>query len=200
MKRLVLALAAVLPLPALATPPPTLDIHFVLHQEVQMNEQDFVSEHVSAWLGHMRSEVVPGQDIRIHVHRQWEDLELTPYGYDRALHDWARRAGPVADRLAVDRRAIRMVLVTQGAPTGGNVLGIAFAGDRFAMASVRNANTVAHELGHTLGAVHGDVERWAFCDTMMTDPQLFRWPCEVYSKANQARIRRYLDEGVFDPD
>jgi hypothetical protein len=128
MKRLVLALAAVLPLPALATPPPTLDIHFVLHQDVQMNEQDFVSEHVSAWLGHMRSEVVPGQDIRIHVHRQWENLELTPYGYERALHDWARRAGPVADRLAVDRRAIRMVLVTQGAPTGGNVLGIAFAG------------------------------------------------------------------------
>ncbi|UPG93670.1 hypothetical protein [Luteibacter aegosomatissinici] len=197
MKRVLLALAAALPLAALAAPPPTLDIHFVLHRDVQMNARDFVSEHVSAWLGHMRTDVLPGQDIQIHVHRELEGLELTPYGFTGVLAEWKRLAGPVADRFGEDTRAVRLVLVTQGSPDGGSALGISNQGGRFAVASVRASTTVAHELGHTLGATHEDKESWAFCDTNMADPQFGRWPCEVYSSANQKRIRRYMETGLF---
>ncbi|MGN6479629.1 hypothetical protein [Luteibacter sp.] len=196
-KLLALGLALAAPLPAFAEAPPTIDVHFVLHEDVQMNEQDFVSEHVSAWLGHMRADVLPGQDIRIHVHRELHGLERLPYGYEGALGAWRKAAQPVLERLgAPDTRATRMVLVVQGSPNGKS-LGIAYEGTPFAMASVRTSSNVAHELGHTFGAVHEDAERWTACSTNMADFEFGVWPCEVYSERNQARIRRYVATGLL---
>ncbi|HEY4090106.1 MAG TPA: hypothetical protein VGN46_01225 [Luteibacter sp.] len=194
-KLLAFGLALSAPLSAFAGAPPTINVHFVLHEDVQMNVQDFVSEHVSAWLGHMRADVLPGQDIQIHVHRQLDGLERLPYGHEGALGDWRRAAQPVLDRLGSrDTRATRMVLVVQGSPNG-SALGVAYEGTPFAMASVRTSSNVAHELGHTFGAIHEYAETWTTCNTNMGDFQFGLWPCEVYSVRNQQRIRDYVETG-----
>jgi hypothetical protein len=66
-----------------------------------------------------------------------------------------------------------------------------------AFATMSSYYTPAHELGHTLGAMHeaGEVRyqnAW-WCETNMVSPSLdIRTACRVYSEANIANIRAYL--------
>lgn len=192
-KLLALGLTLAAALPAQAAPPPVINVHFVLHEDVQMSDQDFHNEHVSNWLEHMRTDVVPGQDIRIHIHRQLEGLEAMPYGFEGAIGNWRRLASPLANQLGgPDNRSVRLILVVQGDPTGTG-LGVAYEGTPYAIASVRYSGTVAHELGHTFGATHEDAEKRWPCSTNMADFEAGFWPCHVYSATAQENIRAFLD-------
>lgn len=193
-KLLALGLTLAAALPAHAAPPPVLNIHFVLHEDVEMDEAEFHNLHVAEWLGHMRGEVVPGQAIEIHIHRKLKGLESMQYGYEGVLADWQRRAAPIVAQLGgPDDRATRMVLVVQGRPGPTQSTGMAFEGTPYAIVNARFPGVVDHELGHTFGAVHDHAEnRWP-CSTNMSALSPDYAPCHVYTANNKALIREFLE-------
>lgn len=116
----------------------------------------------------------------------------------RALSQWEGRVNHYADmnNLASDGLQ-RFLLVTQDS-INEQVLGITRAWGVCLIASLTSYQTIAHELGHTLGAKHEDAElqRNAFglvCETYVyPEHSTGRANCYQYSLKNRQNIAEFL--------
>ncbi|KPW45287.1 hypothetical protein CFBP3846_05509 [Pseudomonas syringae pv. avii] len=71
--------------------------------------------------------------------------------------------------------------------------GVSATNYNVAIASLKNYNTLAHEVGHLLGATHEAATGFPCQTTMWGDFTTSIIPCYYFSEANKALIRSYVD-------
>ncbi|KPC31447.1 Uncharacterized protein ABJ99_2817 [Pseudomonas syringae pv. cilantro] len=73
--------------------------------------------------------------------------------------------------------------------------GVSAANYNVAIASLKNYNTLAHEIGHLFGATHEAATGFPCQTTMWGDFSTSIIPCYYFSEANRDLIRNYVDNG-----
>ncbi|WP_341960942.1 hypothetical protein [Pseudomonas sp. RC10] len=119
---------------------------------------------------------------------------------DKALYEWDQRViDYVIDENKPRDKRHKYLLITKDNLTLF-VQGVAGLGKRSAIASMTAYRTLAHEVGHTLGATHSDGEFHATaapapCITnMFVEDVFFLKNCYRYSEKSAQAIRNYLQD------
>jgi hypothetical protein len=180
---------------------PTLIFWIFLHDDtLGVKRQQIHDDYVAWWLADMKK-ILPTHRLRVIYSQQISGLTDLAYGHESSLADWTRAVEDYAQReklpLIRSQFEYKFLLLTSSEVAPG-VSGLAWLGGDHAMASLKGRYTIiAHELGHTLTAMHEDAEiRWASgwpCETSLkTDVSPLRANCYRYSAANQRRIRSHM--------
>lgn len=163
--------------------------------------------YVAWWLADLERNVLPGQPLRVTYMASMPGITDAAYGTPSTHVDWAFAMPSVARRYRLPwgksyRNKFVLLLPDEVAP---GVAGKAFKEGNTAVASVNASySVIAHELGHTLGAVHEDSDirfsgAW-WCETNMYPGGVpFTANCYEYTRANQLRIQDYYSGGPGRP-
>jgi hypothetical protein len=126
-----------------------------------------------------------------------------PYRQDspaESLQQWRDRIVDYMEdnNLPMKTQRHKYVLLT-GNKVSVDIKGIAYASNGVAIASVKNFTTLAHEIGHLLGATHENAEvlysSVVPCRTLMYPTQTeFFASCYRFSDKNREAIAHYLDK------
>lgn len=173
-----------------------------LHDE--LNDQD-IRQLDAKYLGWFTEDLsaITERDVQIvPILRKpgYTDFDYRLGDADKALYEWDQRVIDyvIGEQKPRDKRH-KYLLITKDNLTFF-VQGIAALGKRSAIASMTAYRTIAHEVGHTLGATHGDGEFHATaapapCITnMFVEDVFFLKNCYRYSEKSAQAIRDYLND------
>jgi hypothetical protein len=163
--------------------------------------------YVAWWLADLERNVLPGEPLRVTYMAGLPGITDASYGTVSTLIDWAFAMRPAARRHGLPwgksyRNKFVLLLPDDVAP---GIAGKAFNEGNAAVASMTASySVVAHELGHTLGAIHEDSDvRFAgawWCQTNMYPASLpLVGNCYEYTLANRLRIQDYYSGGPARP-
>jgi hypothetical protein len=185
------------------------ELHFYIFLHDNAGESNYAKFHnwyIAWWVRDMERTVKPGVPVTVHIKERIAGV--TDFNY---------HGKTVSDMLSGFQRVAANYLTPTGAPESELRKTMLFIGDcpaswdgyygyarlngTVAMASGTGPrHGVAHEFGHTIGAVHEDAELRFGCVTNMrswTPPFV---SCKVYSKRNDERIRTYVREELQRQD
>jgi hypothetical protein len=185
-----------------------------VHDDVTWTTDRIMAERLDWWLSEMSGLLPTGAGLRLRIVRGARgiaDLDYVAHPTDERGEGDSPNKGYHAIKNAVDRGVPCTVetdmpreyhlLLTQRFPYSTakeSILGLAL--NHVAIACLEGANTVGHELGHLMGATHGNarslaVGTWQYCVTAMHewDPgRQLAGLCLRYSDKNRANIRKAL--------
>ncbi|WP_109514424.1 reprolysin-like metallopeptidase [Pseudomonas ovata] len=185
-------------------PAPLRPIVLTLFLHDQLTRQE-VSDLNDGYLGWFIKEVTDITGRRVNVLSITGQPGYTDFGYRlgdgiQTLQAWKEHVLDYVDRHNLPRpgRYHKYVLVTRHRLTS-DILGISFSTQGVAIASLRSWSTIAHEVGHTLGALHENAQtRYTPglpCQTLMAPTESLILPsCYVFSDSNREAIKAYLDK------
>lgn len=173
-----------------------------LHDE--LNDQD-IRNLDSKYLGWFTEDLqaITERDVQIIAIRHkpgYTDFDYRLGDSHKSLYEWDQRVIDyvIGENKPRDKRH-KYVLITEKNLTFF-VQGVAGLGKRSAIASMTAYRTIAHEVGHTLGATHSDGEFHATaapapCITnMFVEDVFFLKNCYRYSENSAQAIRNYLQD------
>jgi hypothetical protein len=180
-----------------------LTINIFVHDDTGIVDgHDLYRDYLSWWLAELREKTVPDQAIRVDVVGRIRGVTDMKYGGNASITRWTSVVAKLVEKRGFRRtHKDKYLLFTKNEISPG-LSGVALRNQSEAIASKAGGySIIAHELGHTLGALHEDAEvhygGW-WCETNMYGSHSpFRSHCYVYSDKNRARIRDYIAHGVL---
>lgn len=180
---------------------PTLTFWMFLHDDtLGVDRKHIHASYVAWWIADMKR-ILPVHRLWAIYSQQVEGLTDMPYGHKESLRDWTTAVDSYERRNKLPRIPgkfeYKFMLITSNEPLPG-VTGQAWLGGEEAVASLSGRYTiVAHEYGHTLGAVHDDAEvQWSSlwpCETnLISGTVALRSNCYRYSRKNERNMRVHM--------
>jgi hypothetical protein len=188
-----------------AATPRELQFWIFLHdQSGETNYAKFHNWYIAWWVRDMERTVKPGIPVKVVIKDHIPGVTDFDYRQDTSSEGALVNFRTAADRYldgtgaAPSRITKTMLFVNDVAASwGSNVYGVALQDDTAAMASGTGPrHIVAHEFGHTLGAVHRYAEDRFPCVTNMMGFMIPRYSCRIYSGANDVEIRRHVKNAL----
>lgn len=188
--------------------PPTLTFWLFLHDDtIRTSRQHIHAGYVAWWLEDMKR-VLPGYRLRSFYVDNRPGMTDVPYGNTASMWRWTFAAQQYARGGKLHHEPGRFehkfMLVTRDR-VRERTTGLAWLGGDQAMASLAGSyNVIAHEFGHTLGAIHDDAAVWWRyvwpCETnMYPTTAILLSNCYRYTEASERRIRDYLKHAADGP-
>lgn len=185
--------------------PQELQFWIFLHdQSGESNYAKFHNWYIAWWIRDMERTVKPGVPVKVVIRDHIPGL--TDFNYHQGTSPGAAllQLREIADRYlestgtTPSRITKAMLFVDEVAVNWGSyVYGVALDGDTVAMASGTGPrHIVAHEFGHTLGALHRYAQDRFPCVTNMMDYVIGRYSCRIYSGANDLQIRQHVKDAL----
>jgi len=177
--------------------PNRLTFHLMLHDDVGYNSQHIHAGYVAWWLADLQRNILPGKKVDLLYSRRIPGVTDVKYKYIGSLHDWS----DVVEHYALEQGIPRTykhkyMLIVKGLPEPERH-GRSWQKGTEGIASISGRYPeIAHQLGHLLGATHGNAEvrfdGW-WCETNMYTPSnLMRSNCYGYSKENMRKMSDYI--------
>lgn len=173
-----------------------LGLFLVIHNQVNFEEYAQMRAHMNDFLAHL--EEATGQRTTVTI---IDDAPgLTDFGYrqddvDQMLRDFYSASNDYADQnnLPPPSDRHKYLLVTSN-KLNWTHHGISVKSHNIGVASLKEANTLPHEIGHLIGAEHEAATGFP-CQTIMWDDSVTSVnACNTFSEGNQQAIRDYLSE------
>lgn len=191
-----LALAVFFYLPFASAAGPNLGLFLIMHDQLTQYERAELAEH---YLDPLLAELEQITDRRTVVTFINDEPGLTDFAYraedlGKPLYRLYNESIRYADAKNLPRPSERhkYVLVTSN-KVNISVHGVASSNLNVAMASLKDNNTLQHEIGHLYGATHEAATGFP-CQTIMwpsTTTSII--PCRYFSDANKGLIQQYVD-------
>ncbi len=180
-----------------------LTINIFVHDDTDIVDgHDLYRDYLSWWLAELQEKIVPDQAIKVDVVGRIRGVTDIKYGGSASITRWTSVVAKLVEKQGFRRtHKDKYLLFTKNEISPG-LSGVALRNKSEAIASKAGGySIIAHELGHTLGALHEDAEirygGW-WCETnMYGNHSPFRSHCCVYSDKNRARIRDYIAHGAL---
>jgi hypothetical protein len=173
-------------------------IHAFIHDDVTQPQSEIFAEHFLPMVKEL--EGVTGRRVSVQFIRNQptytdfaymnEDELVTMKKWRDRTHDYK------VEKNLPSTRTTKFILLTKSA-LNDRVAGLAGTGQQAAIASLKSAANVGHEIGHTLDALHENSEvfyrgGW-WCESyMIPNPKLLVGNCHTFTEANRARISNFL--------
>jgi len=181
---------------------PSLTLWVFLHDDTAgVSRQHVHAGYLSWWITDLRR-LLPHHRLRIYYRERRAGVTDIAYGEKAtSMRRWISAATDFRTRAALTYRPNedehKFMLVTRN-PVAPSTMGLALPEGDYAMGSLTGPwSVVAHEFGHTLGAVHADAAMWWSyvwpCGTNLypTNHKVLA-NCYRYTEANERRIVNYF--------
>ncbi|QWT20373.1 hypothetical protein KPL74_21850 [Bacillus sp. NP157] len=172
---------------------------FVHDSAGETDAAKFMNWYVDWWIKDMETTVAPGVPITVSLRAHvpgLTDIDYQRGKEDDRLREFRNAGGAYARAEGGRADAMNKFVLFVGAPLANwpsGTYGTAAPTLDTAIASNHGHRFVfAHEVGHLLGATHEASEQRAFCTTNMGRMEFAKLGCYVYTKANDRKIRDYL--------
>jgi len=177
--------------------PSRLTFHLMLHDDVDLTSQRIHAGYVAWWLADLQRNILPGKKVDLLYSRGISGVTDMKYEYVGSLHDWSDVVGHYALEQGIPRTyKHKFMLIVKGLPEPDRH-GRSWQKGTEGIASISGRYPeIAHQLGHLLGALHGNAEvrygGW-WCETNMYTPSLIvRSNCYGYSAENMYQMSDYI--------
>ncbi|MCI3947993.1 hypothetical protein K0038_05109 [Pseudomonas syringae] len=191
-----LCLAVFFYLPFASADRPNLGLFLIMHDQLTQQEE---AELGDGYLNHLLAQMEEITGRRTTVIRVKDVPGLTDFAYRGDDMDGLSLKLFLASRNYADEKNLprpsarhKYVFLTSNKirPT---THGFAAKHYNVAIASLKNYNTLAHEIGHLFGATHEAATGFPCQTTMWEDFSTSIIPCYYFSEANRDLIRNYVD-------
>lgn len=185
--------------------PRELQFWIFLHdQSGETNYAKFHNWYIAWWIRDMEHAVKPGIPVKVIIKDHIPGVTDFDYHRGEQVSTTLKELRKVADRYLESTgtkptRIIKSMLFVDDVAVnwGSYTYGVALDGDTAAMASGTGPrHIVAHEFGHTLGALHRYAQDRFPCVTNMMGYITPRFSCRVYAGANDLQIRQHVKDAL----
>jgi hypothetical protein len=185
--------------------PRELQFWIFLHdQSGETNYAKFHNWYIAWWIRDMEHAVKPGIPAKVIIKDHIPGVTDFDYHRGEQVSTTLKELRKVADRYLESTgtkptRIIKSMLFVDDVAVnwGSYTYGVALDGDTAAMASGTGPrHIVAHEFGHTLGALHRYAQDRFPCVTNMMGYITPRFSCRVYAGANDLQIRQHVKDAL----
>ncbi|KPY97456.1 Uncharacterized protein ALO43_04680 [Pseudomonas tremae] len=192
---ILLTLAIFLYLPFASADEPNLGLFVIMHDQLTQRERAELKEsYLPSLLAQLHD--ITGRRTTVtfikdepgltNFHYRGDNLEKLLYTLFQASIEYAN-----AKNLPRPSERHKYVLVTSN-KINGVTHGVAATNYHVAVTSLKDDNTLAHEVGHLFGAEHEDATGFPCQTIMWGNASTSIIPCHYFSKANKALIRSYV--------
>jgi hypothetical protein len=185
--------------------PRELQFWIFLHdQSGETNYAKFHNWYIAWWIRDMENVVKPGIPVKVIIKDHIPGVTDFDYHQGKEVSTSLKELRKVADHYlestgTTPTRIIKTMLFVDDVAVswGSYTYGVALDGDTVAMASGTGPrHIVAHEFGHTLGALHRYAQDRFPCVTNMMGYVTPRLSCRVYAGANDVQIRQHVKDAL----
>ncbi|KPW18352.1 Uncharacterized protein ALO83_03776 [Pseudomonas cannabina pv. alisalensis] len=183
-------------LPFASADGPNLGLFLIMHDQLTKHERAELGE---SYLNPVLAQLQEITGRRTTVTFINNEPGLTDFGYrseelDKPLYRLSKASIEYANAKNLPRPSERhkYVLVTSN-KINGAVHGVTATNYHVAIASLKDYNTLAHEIGHLFGAEHEAATGFPCQTTMWENSTTSIIPCYYFSDANKELIRKYVD-------